>query len=329
MCEDLIFVTTYCPNESQVLRLNQCIDRLNKLENFHIALISHTHVPIEIQKKVQYYIYDHLNELSDDVALKHVERHRIYVDKQLHKTLGNRNMVLTTSHFKKTPFYGFAIYRMFSLISKLAINFNYKRLYHVEYDFLIDDLSMFTNHKKILENYDSVFYRSAEKSEMILGGLKSFKVDKLPNLFKDYNREEMTKRIINEDLIPLEMFTEKIFTEVGNMFKIDFKVIKDRVQSTKFKEQEMNWCLYYNRETEFIGFCYLNFFEKSIFKIVMNGKHQVNLEIEKDKNAYVELSESKDLKYIKIFRDGKVLYESEITNDLIQNLKQNSYVTVE
>lgn len=28
MCEDLIFVTTYCPNESQVLRLNQCIDRL-------------------------------------------------------------------------------------------------------------------------------------------------------------------------------------------------------------------------------------------------------------------------------------------------------------
>jgi len=62
---------------------------------------------------------------------------------------------------------------------------------------------------------------------------------------------------------------------------------------------------------------------------VMNGKHQVSLEIEKDKNAYVELSESKDLKYIKIFRDGKVLYESEITNELIQNLKQNSYVTVE
>jgi len=61
----------------------------------------------------------------------------------------------------------------------------------------------------------------------------------------------------------------------------------------------------------------------------MNDKDQVNLEIEKDKNAYVEISDSKYLKHIKIFRDGKILYESEITDELIQNLKQNSYVTVE
>jgi len=42
-----------------------------------------------------------------------------------------------------------------------------------------------------------------------------------------------------------------------------------------------------------------------------------------------KLSDSKYLKHIKIFRDGKILYESEITNELIQNLKQNSYVTIE
>ena len=66
--KDLIFITAYCPTEEQIVSLEKCIDSVLKCGN-HIALISHTHIPIHIQKKCQYYVYDYLNEISDDYNL--------------------------------------------------------------------------------------------------------------------------------------------------------------------------------------------------------------------------------------------------------------------
>ena len=49
--KDLILITAYCPTEEQVVALEKCIDSVLKCGN-HIALISHTHIPIHIQKNV-------------------------------------------------------------------------------------------------------------------------------------------------------------------------------------------------------------------------------------------------------------------------------------
>jgi hypothetical protein len=48
--KDLIFVTAYCPTQEQVDRLSECIDSLPN-DIFDIALISHSHIPLEIQLK--------------------------------------------------------------------------------------------------------------------------------------------------------------------------------------------------------------------------------------------------------------------------------------
>ena len=66
--KDLIFITAYCPTEEQEMALEKCIDSVLGTNN-HIALISHSHIPIHIQKKCQYYVYDYNNELSDDYNL--------------------------------------------------------------------------------------------------------------------------------------------------------------------------------------------------------------------------------------------------------------------
>ena len=63
--KDLVFITAYCPTEEQVDALEKCIDSVKKTE-CHILLVSHTHIPIHIQKKCQYYVYDYLNEISED-----------------------------------------------------------------------------------------------------------------------------------------------------------------------------------------------------------------------------------------------------------------------
>ena len=48
--EDLIYVTANCPTEEQEKKLEECINSLEKI-GYDIALVSHTHIPLNIQKK--------------------------------------------------------------------------------------------------------------------------------------------------------------------------------------------------------------------------------------------------------------------------------------
>ena len=50
--KDLIMVTAYCQTEEQENALEKCIDSVVNT-GMHIALISHSHIPIHIQKKCQ------------------------------------------------------------------------------------------------------------------------------------------------------------------------------------------------------------------------------------------------------------------------------------
>ena len=115
--ENLVVITAHCPTEEQEKILDRCVDSVLSL-NYHIALISHTHVPINIQKKCNYYFYDYLNDVSDDVSLLGLE------------FFESGDFKILSRFFNKT-FYGFAIYRMFSIASQIAINFGYKNIHHI------------------------------------------------------------------------------------------------------------------------------------------------------------------------------------------------------
>ena len=120
---DLIVITAYCTSEEQEKRLERCIDSVIKCD-MHVALISHSHVALDIQKKCQYYFYDYLNDVSEDVEfLGH--QYFSFGDKKIQ------------SRFFNKTFYGFAIYRMFSISSQIAINFGYKNIHHLSIYYLI------------------------------------------------------------------------------------------------------------------------------------------------------------------------------------------------
>lgn len=315
MNKDLIFVTAYCPTQEQIDRLSECIDSLPNTE-FDIALISHSHVPLDIQKKCQYYIYDHLNDLSDDVELKHFECHH------------SNNHLLKSKLLKKTPFYGFSIYRMFSAISKLAENYGYERIYHVEYDYVIKDKSIFTNHKNFLQKFDSVFYKIDEDNEMILGGLKSFNVNKLPELFKNYNKEKMTKIMKEQNLIPLELFTKKIFFDAGNVLFISKSVIKERVEVKKFTSQELNWCYCYNESDDNLYLFYLNIINDSELIGVKADDFYRELNLRKDKYYIQALGNINEINKLSLFRDKTIVSEIDITEEFKQKIKKYSIIEI-
>jgi hypothetical protein len=80
------------------------------------------------------------------------------------------------SKFFQKYFYGFAIYRMFSIASQIAINFGYKNIHHIEYDCQILDVGLIEKHSKLLEEYDSVFY--TKNGELAYKIIKQEKVKK-------------------------------------------------------------------------------------------------------------------------------------------------------
>lgn len=312
--KDLIFVTAYCPTQEQIDRLSECIDSLPN-DGFDIALITHTHIPLHIQKKCQFYIYDYLNELLDDEDLKHFEIHQ------------TDNHLLKSKYLKKTPFYGFAIYRMFSTISKLAKNYGYERIYHVEYDFVIKDKSIFTNHKNFLNHYDSVFYTIDEDSDMILGGLKSFNVDKLPDLFENYNKVEMLKFIKEQGLIPLERFTKKIFQDVGNNLFISKKIIEKKVESKKFVSQNLNWCYCYNESNNKIYLFYSNMFNDEQLIKVESNKDYFETDVQSERFKIINLGDIDEVNFISFFINKTKVSYLDITEEFKSKIKK--YSTIE
>lgn len=314
MNNDLIFVTAHCPTKEQEDRLRLCVDNLI-IEGFDLAIISHTHIPLDIQQKCQYYIYDQFNELVDDEDLRYFEYHE------------GPEYTIQTKYFKKVPFYGLAIYRMFSIISKLAENFNYERIYHVEYDYLINDKNIFQNHKIFLQKFDSIFYTIPEDDNLVVGGFKSFRVDRLPQLFKNFNRKEILSRIRTESLLPLENFTKKIFSESGNSLFISVDLIRSKVQIKKFETQQINWAISYNIDNDNIGIFYINMHDENLdLFITTNRKNNFTLHIGDKVSSYIELGKINEVNHISIFKNQTIFYESDITSEFKEKIKTNSIV---
>jgi hypothetical protein len=65
---DLIFITAYCETQKQEEVLERCVNSVIKC-GYHIALLSHSHISLHIQKKCQYYMYDYNNDISKDYNL--------------------------------------------------------------------------------------------------------------------------------------------------------------------------------------------------------------------------------------------------------------------
>ena len=142
--KDLIVITAHCPTEKQEEALNRCVDSVHKL-GFHILLLSHSHIPIHIQKKCNYYFYDYDNDVSEDVNLLGYSTFK-FENKKIHSKFFIKN------------FYGFAIYRMFSIASQIALNFGYENIHNIEYDCELLDGELINENNEHLKEYDSVIY---------------------------------------------------------------------------------------------------------------------------------------------------------------------------
>ena len=315
--KDLIFITAYCPTEEQERVLEKCIDSVLGTNN-HIALISHSHIPIHIQKKCQYYVYDYNNEISDDYNL------------MCHMSFKFSNKIIYSRFFHKT-FYGFAIYRMFSIASQIAINFGYQNIHHIEYDCELLDKSLITQNSELLEEYDSVIYTDNGKEDgFLFGSFKSFKVSSLPEHFKNYNKQFIEDTLKEMEPKQLEIFTKNIFINSGKVF------FSNEPTNDKFKRGEnlpsrnIHHTIFYNPEDKTLNIYYNSLKKEAEFiTIIVNKEKVINLETKPYHWHIRPLGIFDEINHVRIDNSDKVIYDKTFDSDLREIFKIKSYISIE
>jgi hypothetical protein len=314
---DLIFVTAYCPSEEQEIALEKCINSLLKCGK-HIALISHTHIPIHIQKKCQYYIYDYLNEISDD--------YNLFGD----NFFAADNIKINSIFFQKS-FYGFAIYRMFSIASQLAANFGYKNIHHIEYDCELLDETLISEHSTLLETYDSILYTdNGNEDGFMFGSLKSFKVESLPDNFKNYNKDFIESEMRRINPKHLETFTKSLFVNSGNvLFKHDNELTAQKFKKgPKFVSIGRHYNLFYNDRDKTLNVLYRSLTDNpENIVVIVNDNKIVRLNVS-PRHWYInQLGIFDEIDYVRIDNSKKTLFEKHFDNEFREIFKRKSFIT--
>jgi hypothetical protein len=314
--KDLILITAHCPTTEQVDRLEKCVDSVLKTGH-HILLISHTHIPIHIQKKCQYYFYDYLNETSDDYNLLG------------HNNFATNDFIIQSRFFQK-KFYGFAIYRMFSMASQIAINFGYDNIHHIEYDCELLDKTIINEHSSLLETYDSVLYTNdGTPNGFLFGSLKSFKVKSLPEMFKTYNKDYIESEMRKVEPTHLESLTKKLFIDSGNvLFKNDNDLSNQRFnKGPKFYSVGVHYTLYYNSINNTINIFYLSAKSYDEDIVVIVNDNVVRFKASPNQWHIRRLGLLDEVNYVRIDNSNKCLYEKSFDDEFKKVFANKSYIT--
>jgi hypothetical protein len=314
--KDLIFITAYCPTEEQERVLEKCVDSVMKC-NKHVALISHSHIPIHIQKKCQYYVYDYNNDVVEDYNLMGYY-HFFSSDKKI-----------INSRFFIKNFYGFAIYRMFSIASQIAINFGYDNIHHIEYDCELLDKDLVDENSKQLEEYDSVICTdSGDEKGWLYGAFKSFKVSSLPNKFKNYDRDYIESEMKNITPTHLEYLTKKLFIDSGK------PLFKNEPSSEKFKKNTvdehrgLHYTLYYNPEDKTLNIYYRSVKDSSEeIVVIVNKTTVVDIQTKPYHWHTKPLGIFDEINHIRVDNSQKVIYDKTFDNEFREIFKIKSYIT--
>ena len=315
--KDLILITAYCPTEEQEAALEKCIDSVLECGK-HILLISHTHIPIHIQKKCQYYVYDYNNDVVDDYNLMGYYHYFFF----------NDNKKINSRFFIKN-FYGFAIYRMFSIASQLAINFGYQNIHHIEYDCELLDKNLIHENSEYLKEYDSVICTdSGDENGWLYGAFKSFKVSSLPDKFKNYDRDYIESEMKNITPTHLEFLTKKLFIDSGKpLFKNE--PTSDRFRKNTVDEHRgLHHTLYYNPEDGTLNIFYRSVKNSSEeIVVIVNKTTMINIET-KPYNWYVRpLGIFDEINHVRVDNSQKVIYDKTFDNEFREIFKIKSYIT--
>ena len=201
--KDLLLITSYCPDET---RENILRDMVNSLINFNekydIMIVSHTPIPTDIQKKVNYFLYDSKNEILTDWDLLNQPWFSPNNDRIIQSSfLSKKNTVL-------------AMWRMMILGFSLAKNLGYTKVHQIEYDCKIIEDDEILENSNLLGEYDSVIYIDKQENiePIMFGSFQSYYIPNLNDILINLNEDKIKDLIRKSDTKSPEVLLYRILT---------------------------------------------------------------------------------------------------------------------
>lgn len=260
MQKDLILITAYCDTDDKEEVLRNLVNQIKQHEQkFDIFIISHTSIPQDISKNVNFAFFDKKNELLFDWDL----RCKPWFDPN------NERPILSIFTGKYNTH--LAIWRMIILGNMIAKNCGYHKVHHLEFDSDVKDFSELYDNSELLENYDSVIYNKLVSTvdPILFGTYQAYRLDRLPYDLLKLDEEKIKSEIRESDHKSPELMLFELLTKSGN-FKVKLKTDLDNngnrfgMSHNKLSSDHTAWCLpYYDRLTEKLGFVIWNMEENN------------------------------------------------------------------
>ena len=208
--KDIILITAYCPDDYRENILRNLVNSLTNT-SFDLMIVSHTPIPLDIQKKVDLVIYDKKNEILTDWDMLN----------QPWFNPGDQRRIQSSFLSKKNTH--LAIWRMMILGFSTAKNLGYKKLHHIEYDCEINNIEEFTHNSNILESSDSVIYvdKRPTVDHILFGSFQSYNLSSLYHKLVSLDEEWIKKLIKQSSSKSPELMLQNILEEHGKVFYKD------------------------------------------------------------------------------------------------------------
>lgn len=262
--KDLILITAYCPDDYREDVLRNLVNSLDN-ESFDLMVISHTPIPLDIQKKVDIMFYDKKNEILTDWDLINQPWFSPGNDKKIQSGLLSKK----NTHL--------AIWRMLILGFSTAKNLGYNKVHHIEYDCEINNMDELIDNSAQLNDYNSIVYidRQPNISPILFGSFQSYFLPNIPEKLINLDEEWIKQSIRNASSKSPELMLQRLLEEKGKVLYKDRNDLEKNGNKFGIVDGQMEnnfipWGVpFYDRSTNEVGFIVWNTQNK-------NGvKHQI------------------------------------------------------
>ena len=304
--KDLIMILAYTPDELREDILRKLVGSLAKFkETFDVMVVSHTPIPVDVQKKVDVAIFDKKNEILTDWDLLN----------QPWFNPGNDRRIQSSFLSKKNTH--LAIWRMLNIGFSNARNLGYQKVHHIEYDCNIENIDEFVENSKYLDFHDAVIYIKHEQDvdDILYGSCQSYRIDKLDPILTDLDEEKIKDFIRSSDTKSPEQMLQALIQKNNGAYIKDSKVLNEKGNSFGLIDGQVSfgfnpWSVpFYDRLTEQVYFLVWNTTKHQGVKhivLVNEQKAHAGITIEFNHWIIIDLGRIEEIESIIVLEDGKI-----------------------
>ena len=315
--KEIFFIEAHTPTFEQQQMLRNLVFKL-KQNNKDVLIVSHTSIPEDIIKLVDYYFYDSDNTLLS--VWEYTEGFNIY---------GNEYFKIV-SQFDVFKYYnyGLAACKLLWFGLFLSKNLGYEKCHMLEYDTDFNNLDVFDEINSYLKTNDCVFFKTGQFNDVpiLLGSWISFNLKKysyddldfdkqeIKTLFKKGTTAGMAEIVVFEKLIKNKnyLILDKEFT----FNKINLN-LSSTIQSRLGFNKNTTLIPCVKKDTsDVILFGNNNSSNEINIDIFYNKKEIISFNIGPNSWRYIPLGDLNDLSNLKFYHNDKRFIELDFENDI-------------